>query len=164
MIIHTRPNTRLVGPLEQQNPVCSAPSLWVWGVDRTKWNLRVLLLELTSFCLPQGKEVNPNKECVDSTSLPSAPPFPQNRGQTCGLTSAAKCWRQQSHSESLEPAYCMEPHSDWKHRPATAVSTGNLPRTPCPLCWYLPWGDSSTSSWVHIWLLPHKDVGEAGVC
>lgn len=27
-------------------------------------------MESTSFCLPQGEEENPNKECVDSTSLP----------------------------------------------------------------------------------------------
>lgn len=78
-----------------------------------KGNWRVLLLEFTPLYLSHGKE-NPHKDGVDSTSLPSAPTSPHNRGQACGQTSASKHRGQQSHSGLFNLLTITKSHSDRK--------------------------------------------------
>lgn len=123
------PNIRLSEPLEHQKPVCSAPSLWMQGAHRMKWNLMVLLLEFTSFWLHQGKKKNPKEECGLDTP-PFAPTSPQNRGQSWTELSCKLLMVADPFCGSVTRSPWQNPFW-WENRLAQALSTRNLA---CTLC------------------------------
>ena len=123
-------NIRLPEPLKHQKPVYSAPSLWMQGAHRTKWNLMVLLLEFPSFWLHKGKKENPKEEC--RLDIPAfAPTSQQNRGQSWTELSCRLLMVADTFCGSAICSRWQNPFW-WENRLAEAHSTSNLARTLCP--------------------------------